>query len=118
MTETSTTLSLVTQMSGALAMVVLLIIACGWLARRCGFIGHARNRDAAIAVKSSCSLGQRERLVVIEIDGQRLLLGVTPGAITRLGRLTQTEEAQPHAAPDFQLTLKRLLKRGKAEPER
>lgn len=117
MNETSTTLSLVTQMSGALATVVLLIIACGWLARRCGFIGHSSNSGAAIVVKSSYSLGQRERLVVIEIDGQRLLLGVTPGAITRLGRLTHSEDAPPHAAPDFQFTLKRLLKRGKAEPE-
>ncbi|GLR07558.1 flagellar biosynthetic protein FliO [Mixta theicola] len=117
MNDASTTLSLVTQVSGALAIVVLLIISCAWLARRCGLAGHARAHGSSIAVKSSYSLGQRERLVVVEVDGQRLLLGVTPGAITRLGRLSQSAEAQTVATPDFQLTLKRLLKRGKAEPE-
>lgn len=117
MNEASTTFSLVTQVSGALATVILLIVACAWLARRWGLLGQVRGHGSSLVVKSSHSLGQRERLVVIEVEGQRLLLGVTPGAITRLGRLTQPEKAQPIAAPDFQLTLKRLLKRGKAEPE-
>lgn len=116
MIDTSTPISLVTQVSGALAIVLLLIIACAWLARRCGFAPRGRANGAQIAVKASYSLGQRERLVV-EIDGQRLLLGVTPGAITRLGRLARPEEEPAAAAPDFQLTLKRLLKRSKAEPE-
>ena len=118
MTETSTTFSLIGQVSGALALVVLLIIGCAWLARRCGLAGHTRSYGSSIRVKSSYSLGQRERLVVVDVDGQRLLLGVTPGGITRLGRLAKPEEAQTAAAPDFQLTLKRLLKRSKAEPER
>lgn len=117
MIDTSTPISLVTQVSGALAIVLLLIIACAWLARRCGFAPRGRANGAQIAVKASYSLGQRERLVVVEIDGQRLLLGVTPGAITRLGRLARPEEEPAAAAPDFQLTLKRLLKRSKAEPE-
>ncbi|MGD8107220.1 flagellar biosynthetic protein FliO [Pantoea sp. FN0302] len=120
MNDASTTLSLITQVSGALAIVVLLIIFCAWLARRCGFVSHGRAQGAAIVVKSSHSLGQRERLVVVEVDGQRLLLGVTPGAITRLSRLSRLAhpaEAQAAAAADFQLTLRRLLKRGKAEPE-
>ncbi|URQ60882.1 flagellar biosynthetic protein FliO [Pantoea alhagi] len=117
MNDASTTFSLITQVSGALAIVVLLIIFCAWLARRCGFVSHGRAQGSAIVVKSSHSLGQRERLVVVEVDGQRLLLGVTPGAITRLSRLAHPAEAQAAAAPDFQLTLRRLLKRGKAEPE-
>ncbi|UQY44195.1 flagellar biosynthetic protein FliO [Mixta hanseatica] len=117
MNDASMTLSLVTQVSGALAVVVLLIISCAWLARRCGLAGHARAHGSSIKVESSYSLGQRERLVVVEVDGQRLLLGVTPGAISRLGRLSQPTETQSAAASDFQLTLKRLLKRRKAEPE-
>lgn len=117
MNDASMTLSLVTQVSGALAVVVLLIALCAWLARRCGLAGHAHAHGSSIKVESSYSLGQRERLVVIEVDGQRLLLGVTPGAISRLARLAQPSGTQDAAAPDFQLALKRLLKRRKAEPE-
>lgn len=116
MNDAATPFSLVSQVSGALAMVILLIIACAWLARRCGVAGHARS-GAAIVVKGSYSLGQRERLVIVDVEGQRLLLGVTPGAITRLGRLAPSDEAPVEAAPEFHATLRRLLKRGKAEPE-
>ena len=114
MNDASMTLA---QISGALAAVVLLIMLCAWLARRCGLAGHARCHGSLITVKSRYSLGQRERLVVVEVDGQRLLLGVTPGAITRLGRLAQPTEPPAAAASDFQLALTRLRKRGKAEPE-
>ncbi|MFD1801128.1 flagellar biosynthetic protein FliO [Mixta tenebrionis] len=119
MTDTSTPASLVMQIGGAMALVILLIFACAWLARRSGLASRLRADGNIIAVKASYSLGQRERLVVVEIDGERLLLGVTPGAITRLGRLSAPTPA-PHEAgetPNFQQTLKRLLKRDKVEPE-
>ncbi|MDA6077338.1 flagellar biosynthetic protein FliO [Edwardsiella anguillarum] len=35
-------------------------------------------------VRASCSLGQRERLVVVEVDNQCLVLGVTAQSITHL----------------------------------
>ena len=117
MIDTSTPFSLVTQVSGALAIVLLAIVVFAWLARRCGFNVRAGMNGTQIAVKGSYSLGQRERLVVVEVDGQRLLLGVTPGAITRLDRLSKSDESAPSVPADFQQTLKRLLKRGKAEPE-
>ncbi|WP_333617368.1 flagellar biosynthetic protein FliO [Mixta calida] len=117
MTDTSTPVSLATQIGGAMALVILLIFACAWLARRCGVAGRVRADGTQIAVKASYSLGQRERLVVVDVDGERLLLGVTPGAITRLGRLAKPTTPTESAAPDFSQTLKRLLKRGKTEPE-
>jgi flagellar protein FliO/FliZ len=32
----------------------------------------------------SLSLGTRERLLLVEVEGRRILLGVTPGEISRL----------------------------------
>ncbi|QHM73238.1 flagellar biosynthetic protein FliO [Mixta intestinalis] len=117
MTDTSTPASLVTQIGGAMALVILLIFACAWLARRSGLASRLRADGNMIAIKASYSLGQRERLVVVEVDGERLLLGVTPGAITRLGRLSAPVPQELNETPNFQRTLKRLLKRDKAEPE-
>ena len=101
MTDTSTPVSLATQIGGAMALVILLIFACARLARRCGVAGRVRADGTQIAVKASYSLGQRERLVVVDVDGERLLLGVTPGAITRLGRPAKPTTPTESAAPDF-----------------
>lgn len=114
--DTSTPVSLTMQIGGALALVILLIFACAWLARRCGVAGRLRADGTQIAVKARYSLGQRERLVVVEVDGERLLLGVTPGAITRLGRLA-TPAPTENDPPDFSFILRRLRKRDNAEPE-
>ncbi|MGL5837635.1 MAG: flagellar biosynthetic protein FliO [Sphingorhabdus sp.] len=39
----------------------------------------------------SLPLGQRERVTLIECDGERMLLGVTAGGISMLARWPQTE---------------------------
>lgn len=68
-----------------LLAVLALIFLCAWAARRFGLQRHAGNR--LIKVVASTMVGQRERIVVVEIGASWLVLGVTPGQINSLHTL-------------------------------
>jgi len=89
----------------ALAFVVALIFGLAWLLRRLPGTG-IRTGDG-LRVISGVSLGNKERAVVIEINQQQLLLGVTPGAISLLHLLdTPLPEKPPARLPEFATLLK------------
>lgn len=60
-----------------------------WLARRSGLI---RAKGQAIHIIATQSLGARNSLVVIEINQQRLLLGVTSQQINLLYTLPKSDD--------------------------
>ena len=86
--------SVLTQVSSALGGVLLLIVLAGWLFRRLGFTPQKR-RGTLLNLRASCQVGQRERVVVVEVDNTWLVLGVTAQHITPLHTLSA-----PPAAPD------------------
>lgn len=71
---------------GALTLIIALILAVAWLSRRSGILPPAGHRGA-LKVVDSKSLGSRERVVVVEVEKQWLVLGVTPGQINHLHTL-------------------------------
>ncbi|PHM61075.1 flagellar biosynthetic protein FliO [Xenorhabdus ishibashii] len=75
------------QVSSALGGVLLLIFFITWLVRRLGF-SPAKSRDHRLLnVKASCSLGPKERVVVVEVEGNWLVLGVTSQQINMLHQM-------------------------------
>ncbi len=106
--------SVLTQVSTALGGILLLILLAGWLFRRLGFAPQARN-SKLLNLRASCQVGQRERVVVIEVDNTLLMLGVTAQQITPLHTLpappqdsTATDTAPP---ADFRQLMQKVLKR-------
>lgn len=93
--------SLLMTVSGALALIVLTMVALAWLARRSGIAGRLNDGKGAINLVASKSLGNRERVVVVDVQGCRLVLGVTAGQISCLATLEahepspQTHDAKP-----------------------
>jgi flagellar protein FliO/FliZ len=87
------------QVISALAVVLALIVGASWLLHkvRSQSLGHGQ----LIHIESSVSVGTRERVVLIEVAGEWVLVGVTPSHISTLMRLkesplhktTQTEPA-------------------------
>lgn len=77
--------------AGSLLVILLLIIGLAWLARR---LPLARGNSAAsVRAESGLRLGARERLVIVNVEGRRLLLGVASGRIELLTELAaETEE--------------------------
>jgi len=70
-----------------LAVVIALVFGLAWAAKRVGAVrrlGGAGAGAGPIQVVAQHALGARERLLLVEVDGKRLLLGVVPGSITRL----------------------------------
>ncbi len=65
-----------------LVLIVVLILVLAWFLRRFGQGGAFNNKSMKIL--ATLPLGTRERLVVVEVGGQQILLGVTPSEITSL----------------------------------
>lgn len=74
-----------------LAVVVGLIFALAWMARR--MPGLTPRAGGEIRVVDTLVLGARERLLLVEVGGERLLLGTAPGRIERLHVLGGTAPA-------------------------
>jgi flagellar protein FliO/FliZ len=54
----------------------------------------------------SLPLGQRERVALIEVDGERILLGVTAGGISKLAHWPEDDHAASGAnSPDIKIGL-------------
>jgi len=106
--------SVVGQVSTMLAVIVLLILACGWLAKRLGFAPKTANSQA-LKISASVQVGRQERVVIVDTEDARLVLGVTAQQITHLHSLPpQTQETQPPAPPapqDFRQLLHNFVKR-------
>lgn len=106
--------SVLTQVSSVLALIVILILICAWLARRMGF-APKRGNTRGLNISASVSVGQRERVVIVDTDDARLVLGVTAQQITHLHtlppRAPQAEEPNTPAPADFRQILQTLIKR-------
>ena len=62
----------------SLLAVLVLMGGCLWLVRRGGFPGGMRKGVRAVQIETAVALGDRRQLVIVAVEGRRLLLGVTP----------------------------------------
>ena len=83
--ETSTISSL-SNMLGGLVLVVLLIFVLAYLVKR---FNLAPSSQGVLKTITMTPLGQKEKLVLIELEGQQYLLGVTPHSINLIDKLEE-----------------------------
>ena len=76
------TSSMLLQVMLALGFIVALILGSAWLLKRLNLVQNSTNTH--FKVLSSMPMGRKERLLLIEVDGVKLLLGVSAGAINVL----------------------------------
>ena len=98
-----------TQLVLGLLLVVGLIFALAWLMRRLQNAGPGNGQ--VIEMIGSRALGPRDRLVLVQVGEEQILLGITPGRITPLHVLkTPVDVAETKAAtPEFAQRLMELL---------
>lgn len=77
------------QIVAALGVVIVVMLAMAWFMKRVG--GFSPLHRIPMKVISAVSLGNRERVVVVEVADQWLVLGVTPQQITMLSSLPKQE---------------------------
>ncbi|HHA1915641.1 MULTISPECIES: flagellar biosynthetic protein FliO [Enterobacter] len=101
------------QVSGALFGIIAFILIAAWLVKRFGLAGKTAGAHG-LKVSASTTLGPRERVVIVEVDDARLVLGVTASNISVLHKLPPAPAAVDERAEtpaDFQSVMKSLLKR-------
>ncbi|AUZ47440.1 flagellar biosynthetic protein FliO [Pseudomonas orientalis] len=98
-----------TQLLLGLLLVIGLIFVLAWLMRRVQRIGPGNAQ--VIELVGSRALGPRDRLVLVQVGEEQILLGITPGRITPLHVLkTPVDAATTGAAtPEFAQRLMELL---------
>ena len=100
----------------ALLLVLGLIVGLGWLLKR--MPGSGFRPSAGLRVVASLPLGAKERVVVVEVNNEQLLLGVTAGGINVLHTLPEPLPVPPPAKlpdlkklPDFAQLLAHKLRK-------
>ena len=77
--------------TAAMLLIVLgLLVLVLYLIRRFVFLRREAQGDLAIKVLSSLHLTSKERIEVIEISGERIVLGIAPGNINYLTKLNES----------------------------
>lgn len=91
----------------ALLLVVGVILALAWLAKRMPGLGAAGGGNPALKVVGSLALGPRERVVVVDVGGTQLLLSTGPHGTRALHTLEQPLPALASAPSPFAQVLAR-----------
>lgn len=72
------------QIFGSLLLVIATIVVIGWIAGRLRAL--PRRSSAVFRVVDEVAVGTKERVVMVEVDGARLVLGVAEGRVSLLHR--------------------------------
>jgi flagellar biosynthetic protein FliO len=77
----------------ATVFVLGLLGTLAWMLRRGTLALPGRKAPGAIRVETAVSLGERRSLVVVAVEGRRLLLGLTPMQVTVVTELASVAPA-------------------------
>jgi flagellar protein FliO/FliZ len=100
-----------TQLVFGLLLVLGLIFLLAWLLRRVQQAGPA-GKGQVIELIGSRALGPRDRLMLVQVGNEQILLGLSPGTITALHVLKEPVEvptASEKATPEFAQHLLKIL---------
>ena len=110
-----------TQVTLSLLLVLGIVFAAAWLTRR--LRGFGKFGNGALHVVTEIAVGTKERVVLVQVGKQQLLIGVAPGRVSTLHVLDEPVTAQTPSTPvmpavdgstpqhptDFKSILKRSL---------
>lgn len=78
------------KLTGGLILIVALIFALAWLLKK--FNLNQQSHSGLIRIIAGLSIGTRDRIVLLQIGEEQILLGLTPGRIEKLHTLAQPLE--------------------------
>jgi flagellar protein FliO/FliZ len=99
----------------SLMLVLAAIVATAWIVRR--FAIGAMGNQHRLKVVGGVMVGSREKVVIVELEGNWLVLGVTSSQVNLLQQLPRpTEPEVPAAVPPFASWLQRALQSRASTP--
>jgi len=99
------------QVSFGLFVIILLITAAAWFTRRFGNFQIAAKGN--LRVIGGLPLGSRERVVLIQVGSEQIVLGVAPGRVEKIHVLESPvpiEESGSLAKSNFAIRLSEVIK--------
>ena len=98
------------QVTLGLLFVLALIAGLAWSLSRLRGMGPVAG--SPVRVVGAAAVGTRERVVVVDVGGQWLVLGVASGGVTLLDKTAPQDPASPCAAelPKFAAWLQKAMK--------
>ncbi|MCL1145255.1 flagellar biosynthetic protein FliO [Shewanella sp. 10N.261.52.F9] len=90
-TSSASSIATLSSMVGGLIVVLILIFFLAYLVKRFNLVPSSQGVLKTIAVTP---LGQKEKLVLVEVNGQQYLLGVTQQQISLVDKLAQPVEIE------------------------
>jgi flagellar protein FliO/FliZ len=81
-----------------LVLVVAVILALAWMARRTGFV--PRPDGTALRLVAKLALGPRSSIAVVQVQDTWIVVGLTPNSITPLHTLPAQPSGDPGASAD------------------
>ena len=98
-----------------LAFIVAIIIGGGWLSKK--MATNSLGASKGLSIKATLPLSNKERLHVIDVNGEHILIGVTSGGISHLKNLehplpesSNGKEPMANVALSFQKVLSQWQK--------
>ncbi len=85
----------------ATVIVLALVAALAWLVRR-GPLARLASGGRPVAVETAIPLGERRSLVIVSVEGRRLLLGLTASNISLVTELRTPQETSQLPTPNTQ----------------
>ena len=89
----------------AVVLVLGLVGALAFVARRGGF--NSLTKRGPVTVETAVPLGDRRQLVIVAVEGRRLLLGLTAASVSMITELQPTPAVPANAGPAFEQELAR-----------
>jgi len=74
-----------------LCIVLAILILVLFLLKRFSYLKQRSGRGQLISVLSSYHMSPKERIALIDVAGQKLVIGMTPGNITCLAQINKSE---------------------------
>ncbi|MEN9761191.1 MAG: hypothetical protein RI906_1017 [Pseudomonadota bacterium] len=81
------------------ALVIALLLATLWVLRRMGANGLRKQAGRRIQLVDSLWLGNRQRLVLVKVNGQEILVGVSQQSVVPIERWPDSQPDQITEVP-------------------
>lgn len=78
------------KLTGGLILIVALILLLAWLVKK--FNLNQQSHSGLIKIIAGLSIGTRDRIVLLQIGEEQILVGLTPGRIEKLHTLAKPLE--------------------------
>ncbi|POF41867.1 flagellar biosynthetic protein FliO [Pseudomonas laurylsulfativorans] len=106
-----------TQLVFGLLLVLGLIFLLAWLLRRVQQAGPA-GKGQVIEIVGSRALGPRDRLMLVQVGNEQILLGLSPGSITALHVLKEPVQVPTTDKPTPEFAQRLLEMLGKDQKDK